>query len=48
MKKSYIGYAPKQSNVVKLANYIKDSNAIGEAKESKLPKKTIKKRYKNA
>lgn len=43
MKKSYIGYAPKASNVVKLASYIQDGTKLGE-KLAKLPKKTIKKK----
>jgi len=45
MKKSYIGYAPKQSNVVKLASYIQDGTKVGE-KLSKLPKRTLKKKSK--
>lgn len=46
MKKSYLGYAPKQSNVVKLEKYI--STAIVDNKqkqESKLPKKGKQKRF---
>lgn len=43
MKKSYIGYAPKNSNVVKLASYIGEPIKTGE-NLSKLPKKTIKKK----
>jgi len=46
MKKSYLGYAPKQSNVVKLEKYI--STATTENKQikvTKVPKKGKEKRF---
>ena len=45
MKKSYIGYAPKQSNVVKLANYIETNTPIKPAVAIKPIKKGNKKRF---
>lgn len=39
-KKSYLGYAPKQSNVVKLATYIQTNPSVPsrQTKETKLNK----------
>jgi len=46
MKKSYIGYAPKRENVVKLANYIQSSTpASKEIKKTEVPKKGKQKRF---
>ena len=45
MKKSYIGYAPKQSNVVKLTNYIQSNTPTRPAAEIKPAKKGNKKRF---
>ena len=45
MKKSYIGYAPKQSNVVKLTNYIQSNTPTKLAIEVKPAKKGNKKRF---
>ena len=45
MKKSYIGYAPKQSNVVKLTNYIQSNTPSKPAAEIKPVKKGNKKRF---
>ena len=45
MKKSYIGYAPKQSNVVKLTNYIQSSTPTRPAVEIKPVKKNNKRRF---
>lgn len=46
MKKSYLGYAPKQSNVVKLANYISSAqNTTTTTKQTKPLKKGNKKRF---
>jgi len=45
MKKSYIGYAPKQSNVVKLTNYIQSNTPTRPAAEIKPVKKGNKKRF---
>lgn len=44
MKKSYLGYAPKQSNVVKLANYISSAQNTT-TKQTKPLKKGNKKRF---
>lgn len=45
MKKTYLGYAPKPSNVVKLNNYLNSSTQTKDTKEAKLPKKGNKKRF---
>ena len=46
MKKSYLGYAPKQSNVVKLEKYISTPAAGSkQSKENKMPKKGKQKRF---
>lgn len=45
MKKTYLGYAPKPSNVVKLTNYISNTTKTNEVKQDKLPKKGNKKRF---
>jgi hypothetical protein len=46
MKKSYVGYAPKQSNVVKLEKYISTATTGNKQnKENKAPKKGKEKRF---
>jgi len=46
MKKSYIGYAPKQSNVVKLEKYISAATKEDKNnKQTKVPKKGKEKRF---
>jgi hypothetical protein len=46
MKKSYIGYAPKQSNVVKLEKYISTTTTANKnTKEVKASKKGKEKRF---
>lgn len=46
MKKSYIGYAPKQSNVVKLEKYISAATTANkQTKENKVTKKGKQKRF---
>ena len=47
MKKSYIGYAPKESNVVKLAAYIQTNPSVPskQPKDIKAPKKGKQKRF---
>jgi len=46
MKKSYLGYAPKQSNIVKLEKYISTTNTANkQIKETKVPKKGNQKRF---
>lgn len=46
MKKSYLGYAPKQSNVVKLEKYISTSTVGNkQSKGNKVPKKGNQKRF---
>ena len=46
MKKTYLGYAPKQSNVVKLEKYI-STTPTGDknTKQTKAPKKANQKRF---
>ena len=43
-KKSYVGYAPKKANVVKLTNYIQQGSNIT-TKQVKQIKKGNKKRF---
>lgn len=46
MKKSYLGYAPKQSNVVKLEKYISTNTTVNKNnKEVKASKKGKEKRF---
>ncbi len=46
MKKSYIGYAPKQSNVVKLEKYISTATpATKKNNQTKVSKKGNQKRF---
>ena len=46
MKKSYLGYAPKQSNVVKLEKYISTNTTDNKTtKQNKVPKKGKEKRF---
>lgn len=46
MKKSYLGYAPKQSNVVKLEKYIHTTTTeTKQNKQTKVSKKGNQKRF---